>query len=241
MDYSFTGIAYFFLFCSVLYLISRFYKYWEKSRDTLSKLFLYFISIINLFFFLKMIVCLFFVNNPEILEKSIVAGALIQAFAMATIIYAIFYLKIPSLSPWIGFSFVLFLGTVSAFLTSLIDFNPYLSASGSIDWGIPSESLFFATSALRIFLFLITFLPLLIIFIQQFLKSEDAYVRTKTFGMIAALVFAFVISSLDFFLIGIFKLDPLWRDVNSVILSVILIISLLASELICRKNLKSSQ
>lgn len=225
MSFSFTGIAYLILFLSILYLAYRIYRYWKENRDVFSKIFLYFVTIIGIFIFLRMIVGMFFAGNPEVLQESLWMGALIQAFALALVGYMIFILKFPRLSPWLGFAFILFLGIIATVLTYFIDFRPYLSESGSIIWVFPSgENLFLAASILRAFLFTITFIPLSFIFISEFLSSKDVRVKTKSFSFAIIFFFAFIVGFLDFLLISVFKLDPLWRDLGFISIGIILIL-----------------
>jgi len=224
MNYSFTGFAYLTLFLALGFLTYRFFQYWRRERDLLSKLFLFFTGLFALFSFMKTIGGLFFANNQTFLIGTINAGAFIQALAFAAIAYFIIYVKFPKISPWWGFIPVLILGLVAAVLNIAAPSYPFLEESGAINWGFsPLGSLLF----LRFFLFFITFLPGVIIFFQQFKTSKDPYVKRKSLGIALSLVFTILVTLLDFLLVNFLKLDPIWRDTGFIVIGITLFITLL--------------
>jgi len=228
MAYSITGIAYLTLLFAMGYLIYRLFQYWKKEKDTASKQSLCFVSLFGLFVLIATIGGLFFADNPLVLQKKLEVGAFIQALAFAVMAYHIIYLKFPKISPWFGFIPVLILGLIAAVLTiTAIQFNPFLEPSGAINWGFPSGSITLFVSFLRLSLFLVTFIPLIIIFLLQFKNSEDPHFKGKTLGMSFALLFIVAGASLDFLLIGIFHLDPIWRDVAFIVCGAIFLITLI--------------
>lgn len=228
MTYSITGIAYLTLLFAIGYLIYRFFQYWKKEKDAASKQALYIVSLFGLFVLVTTIGGLFFADNPLILERKLEISAFIQALAFAVIAYHIIYLKFPKISPWFGFIPILILGLIAAILTvTNLQFNPFLEPSGAINWGFPSGSMAFFESFLRLFLSLITLIPLMIIFLLQFKNSEDPYLKGKSLGIGLALLFVMVAASLDFLLINTFNLDAIWRDIVLIICSIILLITLI--------------
>ncbi len=228
MTYSITGIAYLTLLFAVGYLIYRLFHYWKKERDAASKQALYIISLFGLFALIATIGGLFFADNYLILEKKLEIGAFIQACAFAAIAYHIIYLKFPKISPWFGFIPILILGLIAAILTvTNLQFNPVLEPSGAINWGLPSGSLAFFVSFLRFFLSLVTFIPLIIIFLLQFKNSEDPYLKGKSLGIGLAFLFILIGASFDFLLINAFNLDAIWRDMVFIVCSIILLITLI--------------
>lgn len=226
MAYSTTGFAYLALLLALGYLAYRFFQYWRKEKDIISKIFLYFAIFFGLFALIRTIGGLFFATNPSFLERIIVAGTATQTFAFAAIAYLIVYLKFPQVSPWFGFIPILILGLIAIILTVVASFNPFLELSGAINWGFPSGPLGLWISVLRFFLFAVTFIPLIIIFLQQFKTSIDSYVKGKALGISLSLLFALTASLFDFLLINILKLDSIWRDASLIILSITLFITL---------------
>lgn len=228
MSYSITGIAYLTLFFALGYLIYRFFQYWKKEKDVAAKQSLYFVGLFELFVLLQTISGLFFADNPLFLGKTRGAGAFIQALAFAVMAYHIIYLKFPKISPWFGFVPILILGLIAAIFTiTVIPFNPFLDLSGAINWGFPSGPFAVSVSALRLFLFFVTFIPLIIILFSQFKSTEDPYFKGKALGMGLALLFILVGASFDFLFIGIFNLNPIWRDMVFIICSAVFLVTLI--------------
>lgn len=227
MAYSFTGIAYLILLFALGYLAYRFFQYWRKEKDPISKHLLCFIILFGLFVLIKTIGGLFFATNPSLLEKTIDVGVFIQALTLAVIAYHIIYIKFPKISPWFGFTPILILGLIATILTVITPFNPILEPSGAINWGFPSGPLAIWMSVLRFFLFAITLIPLIIIFLSQFKTSEDTYLKRKALGMSFTLLFILVGASFDFLFISIFKLGAIWRDIAFIICSATLLITLI--------------
>lgn len=228
MNYSITGIAYLILLFALGYLIYRFFQYWRKEKEVVAKHSLCFTGLFGLFVLISTISGLFFADNLFFLEKTIGVGAFIQAFAFATMAYHIVYLKFPKVSPWLGFVPVLILGLIAAILTiAFIPFNPFLDPSGAINWGVPSDLLGIFVSMMRLFLFFVTFIPLIILLFSQFKNAEDPRVKGKALGMGLALLFILLGASFDFLLIGVFNLSPIWRDMVFIVCSAIFLITLI--------------
>jgi len=223
MNYSFTGIAYLTLFLALGFLTYRFFQYWKREKDLVSKLLLFFAVLFTLFAFIKTIGGLFFANNQTFLIGTINAGTFIQALAFAVIAYFIIYIKFPQISPWWGFLPIFILGLVATVLSITTPSYPFLEESGVINWGFQTLLL----SILRFFLFFVTFIPAIIIFLQQFKTSKDPYAKRKSLGIFLSLIFSLVVSLLDFLLINLLKLDPIWRDVGFIAIGIILFITLL--------------
>lgn len=227
MTFSFTGIAYLTLLFTLGYLDYRFFQYWRKEKDAISKYFFYFISFFWLFALVRTIGGLFYVNNPSFLEKTLDIGAFIQAFAFAVVAYIIVYIKFPKISPWFGFILILILGLITAAFTIITSFNPQLELSGAIDWGSPSSRSCLIMSILKAFLFCVTFIPLTIIFLSQFKTAKDPYTKRKTLGISFSLLFITAVALFDVLFLNVFKLGAIWRDIGFIIFSIILLITLI--------------
>jgi hypothetical protein len=228
MAYSVTGTAYLSLLLTLGYLIYRFFQYWRKEKDVVAKQSLWFTGLFGLFVLISAIGGLFFADDPSFLEKTREVGVFIQAFAFAAMAYHIVYLKFPKVSPWLGFAPVLILGLVAAFLTiTVASLEPSFDPSGSINWGFPSDLASVSVSILRLFLFFVTFIPLIIILFSQFKSTEDPRAKGKALGIGLALLFILVGASFDFLLISVFGLNPIWRDMAFIVCSAIFLITLI--------------
>jgi len=227
MNYSFTGFAYLTLFLALGFLAYRFFQYWSREKDFISKLWLYIIILVEVFALIKAIGGLFFSTNPIFLEMTMDVAAAIQAFIFATLAYLIIYIKFPKISPWLGFIPILILGLIAFALTVMSSFDPHLEASGAVNWGFPSGPFVFTMSMLRLVLALFIFIPIIIIFLQQFKTSQDPYIRRKSLGLFLSLFLGSLISLLDFLLVSFLKVDPIWRDLSSIGIGIILFITLI--------------
>lgn len=230
MNYSFTGLAYLIIFLTLGYFAYRLFQYWQKERNLISKLWLYFVVLFDMYLLIRAIGGMFFANNQFFLERTIYVSSFIQALALAIMAYLIIALKFPKVSPWVGFIFVLVLGLIAAFLTIFIPFFPFLTSEGSINWGMPSGPLVLIVAVIRSFLFIITFIPLIIINLQQFRISEDSYVKRKALGLSLTILFLAIVALIDFLFVSVFKLAPIWRDWGYIFAGLILFITLLLAQ-----------
>jgi hypothetical protein len=208
MTFSFTGLAYLLGFFAVSLLTYRFYQYWRRERTTVSKLFFCFCGIFGLFILITAITGLFFAKNIQILKGTVISAAFLQGLASAIIAYLITYLKFPKISPWSGFTIIFLLGLTATIITILVPFYPFLEESGAINWDFqPLANVF------RFSVFLITFVPLTIILIQEFRASGDPFLRAKFLGMALLLLFGLITGLFDFLLENILKLGAISSDI----------------------------
>jgi hypothetical protein len=227
MSYSVTGAAYLILSFVMGLLAFRILRYWEKEKDTVAKI--WFIAFFSVFLFAvsKTIVGLFFADNLVFLKMSIDVGSFFQAISCSTLAYFVFYVKFyPRISPWWGALPVFILGLISTIVSINTSFNPFMEPSGAINWGASHFSL---SLILRTIMLSIVIIPTIIIFLEQFIKSNDPYVKRRAFGFIMVFFTATVLELLDFIFLNSLKLDIIWRDVGSVILSVVIIFALLST------------
>ncbi|KPJ73508.1 hypothetical protein AMJ48_00920 [Parcubacteria bacterium DG_74_1] len=227
MNYSITGFAYLTFFLAFGFLVYRFFQYWKREKDLVSKLWLYAVILVEIFTLIKAIGGLFFSTNPTFLEMTIDAAAAVEAFIFAILAYLIVYLKFPRVSPWLGLIPVLILGLIAFVLTVMTSFNPHLEESGAINWGFSSGPFVFAMAILRIFLALLVLTPIIIILFQQFKISKDLYAKRKAFGFSLSIIIASSSMLLDFLLVSFLKVDPIWRDIEYIAISIILFITLI--------------
>jgi len=228
MSYSITGIAYLILSFSLGYLIYRFFYYWKKERDSASRQALYIVSFFGLFVLNATIAGLFFADDLSFLITTVKINIFIQSLAFAAIAYNVIYLKFRKISPWLGFIPVFILGMIATILTvAYVQFDPFLEASGSINWGVPSGPMAIFVMLLRAFISLVTMVPLIIIFLLQFKNSKDPFIRKKSLGLGLAFLLVLIGALLDFLFIRIFNLDPIWRDLTFSICSIIILITLI--------------
>jgi len=220
--FSSTGIAYLLLFISLAFLTYRFYQYWQKNRDTTSKVFLLFIFLLTLFAFIRAISGLFFATNIDILIATITLASFLQALAAAVAIFIVVHLKFPKTSPWLGFSIVFILGAISTAMTYSGSWGRQISfeSFGAISWGLPSMGLVYALT--RMLVLALAFIPITVILIQQGRVADESYLKKKSYGLSVVLFLGIIIGLLDFFFIEILGYNAIIRDIVMAILSIIL-------------------
>lgn len=224
MSYSITGFAYLTLSLALGFLACRFFQYWKKEKDFISKLWLYISFIFWLFAFTHAIGGLFFATNLTFLRSTLNLGVFLQALAFSLMSYFSVYVKLsPKISPWWGFTPVFILGMISTYLTITTPQNPFLEPSRAINWNVPVVPTL--GDILRAFLFLIAFIPAIFVLFEQFQKAQDVYTRRKTLGFIFLFIIVIIAALFDFIFINILKLDPIWRDIVFIFASIIVFIT----------------
>jgi len=224
MVFSSTGIAYLLLFLALVFLNYRFFQCWAQNKTTTSKLFFFLALSFFLFALVRVTSVLFFADNLKVLNNSIIAISFIQGLAASIVAYLIIHLKFPKISPWVGFIVIFLLGIIVTTLTIGISYQPSVQESGAIDWGFPISNIGILYSIIRLGVLSITFFPLIIILVQQFLTSESQLVRKRSFGLSLVFFIAIVVGLIDFILTNLFKLDAIYRDMALIAMSIILFI-----------------
>jgi len=194
---SFTGIAHLLAFFAVIVLSHRLFQYWKKEKNIFSRIFFYFFFLFAIFMLITAIGGLFFADNAQALRWVIILTSFIQNIGLAAFAYLIVYLKLPRISPWIGAVLVFVLGMISTIWIFLSDFTPYLTEAGGIDWDIQN---ILGLNLFRSFLFLITFLPLILILVGQIRASGDPVIKRKAFYFGIIIVFGGIVGLFDFIL-----------------------------------------
>ena len=90
MSFSYTGLAFLLGSFAVGLLSYRFFRYWQREKTIISRLFLYMAGVFTLFMLITAVSGLFFAQNTTILKLTVIFAAFIQAFAFAVIAVASF-------------------------------------------------------------------------------------------------------------------------------------------------------
>jgi len=214
-----TGLVYLILFFALGLLTYRFFQYWQREKTVLSMLFLCFIGVLALFMLVTAISGLFFAQNALILKWTVVFASLMQAFSCAIVVFIVIYSKLPKVSPWLISILVFILGLTTTVLAAITPFHPFLDATGGINWDIPVT-----IEKIRLFMYLIAFLPFAAIIFQQLKNSQDSVVRARSLGLTLGIIFGVIVGLFDFFLDKILKLGAISRDVIMGTIAIILFI-----------------
>lgn len=234
MGFSYTGLSYLILFFTVGFLAYRFFQYWRQKKDKISRLFFYFAFTLCLFAFTRAVSGLFFADNIRILKASIFLVIFFESIAAAIAAYITIFIKMPKISPWLGFFVFSLLGAMVIILTYVSHpYSPFLDAHKAINWQVSSNLLY---DVLRFILLFIPFFSLIVILIQQFKNSKDSFARTRAIGLSCLLFLGIIIGLLDFFLIGVTKLPAISRDIVTGFLSILLFVVVFLTQKSPRKG-----
>ncbi len=230
MTVSSTAIAYFLLTVTIVFMDIRFFQYWKEKRDTTSKVFFLFGLSLLFFGLIRVITALFFAENTQVLKDSVVVVAFVEGLAGAIVAFLVVYLKIPKISPWIGFFLIFILGLVITFMSAAVPYEPFVDSSGAIDWGFPKAGgkIFYPT--LRLLMVVIAFLPLMVILFQQFIRTNEAILKRRSLGLFLSLLLAIGVGFIDFVLNDILKLGVIYRDYTLIVLAIILFFVILFTQ-----------
>jgi hypothetical protein len=200
-----TGASYLVLFLALAFLTYRFFQYWQRTRDITSKCFFYFSISFAMFALIRAVSGLFFINNMKILTISSVPVAFFEGLSAAIVAYILFYLKLPKISPWVGFSIMFLLTLVATVSTAIL--SPYLitiGEGGVITWVAKEGNNLY--SAFRAGMLVFAFASLIIIFFQQFINSTNPFLRRRLLGLIIVLFLAVIIGIASFIAEDILRL-----------------------------------
>jgi hypothetical protein len=149
-------------------------------------------------------------------------GSIFQVIALLFMVDFIFYVKFQKNSPLFGLIPAAILGTLLIHTSFNMNANPYIDSYGSVNWGFPTAVP--GGLILRGIFSVLVFGLMGFVFFEQYRKVQDIYSKRLSFRFFLLFVFVLFVSFFDFFIIGLFKISPFWRDVFLVCLSLTFII-----------------
>lgn len=227
MSFSLTSLSYLIGLIVLAYYSYRIFSYWQRNQDFISKLWFFVTLFFSLFFLIRFFGLLFILDNPELVQKTLAPGVFFQFIGISVMAYIIFYLKFQKISPWIGFFTIFLIGLVISFFSISVEYSPVLVQGLSIDWGFVADSLFMITVTVRSFIFLVLFVPLTLIFIEQYKQSEDVQLKKRNFGLVLTFIFLIITAISDLFFINFLGVSPVWRDISLVCAGILFLIALI--------------
>lgn len=221
-----TGLLYLYGAFIFIYLGRRFYLCYRRENNYIAKLFGIAFFSIGINYFVNSIPSLFLIDEPAVWK--IVAP--IYVFFMGTgwliMCYAIVYSRMKT-KPSLGLNFLKILFLVILILTvmSYIIFPPrYFYIDGVLSWESSSSLIFFMFPII-----LIVSIYGIIFFFQEAKKAKDKTVKIRSFGLGMTMFLMLLTAFADFILLSIFKLHPIYSDLNYSIMLTILAITLIKS------------
>ncbi|MFH1181283.1 MAG: hypothetical protein V1705_02760 [bacterium] len=228
-----TGFAYLSASLVLNVLVYRFYQYWQKDRTFISKTFLFFAAVMNLFLFVTAIGGLFFAQNIHVLRSIVISVTILQSLASAVLAYFLTRFKFSSFFSWIGFSLIFMAGLVDAALISSSSFRPFLEAGGSINWDLkPFDNTF------RSIIFITTILPAGIILLWQSRKAKTSEEKNKAIGFGGVLLMGVFAGIVEFILQSFFNLGAVSTDISVFGLAFSILILIIFTRRIPSKEVK---
>jgi len=224
MIVSFTGVVYTFLTLGLMIICYRFFLYWKKVKEIVSKFLLFALILLT-------IVCsfgawggIFFAEDPGLIRIAVILTSFFATLANSFFAYLTFYIRFPKISPWWGFGGVFLLGMITSFLTIIVPVKPYLEATGGINWGIPLR-----IGILRALLYFLGCFPLFLITFREWRRAEEQSLRVKSLLLGILLLFGTIIPIVDFVIEPVFNLHALISEVMILFLSAVALFLYLAS------------
>ena len=224
MGTSFTGIVYIFLTLGLILVSYRFFLYWKKSRDIISKLVFIAMVLITIICSFGILTGIIWVHNTERIRMLLIISSFFVALFNALLAYLTIYIKFPKVSPWWGFGTLFTLGIITSVLTIIIPIKPYLEPSGGVNWGIPIP-----IGILRALCYFLGAFPLSIIFFKEWLKAKKHFLKIKSILLAMFMFFVATIPTDDFVIEPAFHIHALVSEVLILIASAISILVYIAS------------
>lgn len=229
---SYTGIAYAVGSLTFVFLTFRFYQYYTKEASVFSKMMFFFSFFFLLFFLYVAAASLFFPYNSQVLKSAVVVATLFQGLGSSFLAYLIFFMKIPRVSPRFVFVVLIVITLATTFVHATSKSSPsFVPASFVIDWGVPV-----AEDLPRAIIFFLTFVPMGVIFVQQFFSMKNPEGRLRAFGLGALLILGAFAAVLDLVLERQFNLGPAAGDISQIISYVMLLGLLIVTQKPPRTN-----
>lgn len=196
MAQSITGIVDLFVALSLAVLSLRLFHGWQESRTLLVK-FLFSLSVTYVIFFASVAVGgIFYAQYGQALLIIDIIGAFTQAIGGVLGGYFMAYLLLPKILPWFGALPMVALGLLATWLTATLPTQPFVEgAFNAINWNYQWNE-----AIPRLLVLLITFLPLLFLFVKSLLQVATPQEKLKALG-IGAIFFMGSVSALFDFVI----------------------------------------
>lgn len=216
MMVSFTGIAWLFGGLAIGFLSFRLLQYARRDKTTVAWGWFWFTFFTVLFILVTTIGGLFFAEDFKALRLVVIVVTFLEAIVAGILGYLIVFLRLPKISPKVGFLIPFLFGLGTLYYTITIPFVPFLEPYNAINWDIK-----LLPGLLRLILFIFTWVPAGLIFFQQHKNSQDQRVRDRAVGIGVVIAFGFIISFLDFLLETVLHLSAVSSEIAVILFSIV--------------------
>ncbi|OHA67070.1 MAG: hypothetical protein A3C82_02335 [Candidatus Wildermuthbacteria bacterium RIFCSPHIGHO2_02_FULL_47_12] len=222
--FTFTGLSYLIGSAVLSLLAMRFFRSWRQERSLPAHMLFFFVLFLLIFFILTTILSLFFAQSASALKFVTVMAIFLQGISLSFLGYLLLRMQFPSVSPVLGPLCILLASLVFTVLAMLDPYAPSLHAEGLvIQWNVPLY-----INIPRMFLFLLTFLPLAWVFFQEYRMTQERKAKRKALGLAIVMSTGFVMTIFDFLVERLFGLSEIMSDIwLNVLFSVLFFVVLL--------------
>jgi len=206
-QFSLTGISYIPLSLVLLYITYRYYRSFANTGKTFYRVLHYVFGIFSLVSITGALAGTLYTSRPEGIRMMLYLSSFLLSFGNAfLVLFWIREFKI-RISPWAGFSTILLFGLFITILTYQNQFEPFIEASGGINWNLPVH-----ISLLRALVYIIGIVPVIFLMFIRFQKSSHS--EEKKEYLFLALLFSLfiVIVMTDFIIEPLFKMQALFSE-----------------------------
>lgn len=213
-----SGIIHVFGFFIMFFLAVRFLRYGRSKDNIIGKFFGYGFFFIALSRFFLGFPSLFFLKNQD----TWIIFELIERFfllvGLVILGYIIYFVKFPKFVKKITIFFIF----VSIIIMTGFIINPpttFVSESGVLIWENPP----LLASILNFLMIVSILIPGIVVSFKEAQSAEVKKVKIRAIGMASAMAIVFIPGFLDFFILPVFKLNPLYSEFTYFIFYLILV------------------
>ena len=218
-----TGIVFLFGAFVFIFLTRRFWQCYRREGIDIAKFFSYSFLLIGLNYIVSGIPCLFLIENQTVWQIVYPLYVSLMIGGWFLFSYSVFWERFKNYREIIATLFsIIFLSIVFSLL--VLPPPHYFYTDGTLNWEV-EESLIIPAFLMM----LLVIIPAIVIFFQEAKRTgnKKAKIRSLGFGIALTLIPLGVI--IDFLLLTVFKVHPIYSDLNWFIMISILAITLIVT------------
>ena len=221
MIFPVTGIIFAFGTFVYFFLSRRFWQYYKLEGNYIAKIFSFSFFLIGLNYLFKIVPCLLLTENQTVWRIISPLGILFISAGYGLIIYIAAWMR---LRKYLRFIVGLLLIVLPFLVISFVINPPHnFFIDGILTWELNQLSGLIASE----FLSALIFLPIAIMFFQESKKTADKRAKIRAFGLGLAMIFFILVGMIDVTLLNVFKVHPIYSDLNYFIMFSILAVTLI--------------
>jgi len=220
-----TGLTFLFGAFVFLYLGRRFYQSYKIERNPTAKLFSYSFLSIGFGYFIGGMTTLFLIDSRTVwrVVDPIYAGFLSGGWTLLA--YVVFSNTFPKYSKI--FAILLFILFITSVLPFCFNVPRYYYRDGALDWELVLASPLWYLSLITYFTSPFIQISLAVILFRQAKRAVDKKVKIRSLGLGIAICLSFTALIMDFIIITVFKVHPVYDDLNYLLMFSALALALL--------------